>query len=140
MPQVSLELPVDQESPADQEDQGCQERRVRQDGTGFRDRLESKESQGLLVMVVPVPLGFQVCQVQRETQVFLAHLAVLVSQALKEMLVSPAPLVLQAAAVLLGPQDWLCRAPKDSKDPLDPLEEQVHLAQRVLVGPREVEA
>ena len=45
VPQVSLELPVDQESLADQEDQGCQERRVRQVGTGSQDRLESKESQ-----------------------------------------------------------------------------------------------
>lgn len=62
---------------------------------------------------------------QRETQVFLAHLAALVSPALKERLVSPAPLVLQATAALLGRQDWLCRGPKDSKDPLDHPEEQV---------------
>lgn len=45
VPQVSLELPVDQESPADQEDQGCLERRVREVGTVSQDRLESKESQ-----------------------------------------------------------------------------------------------
>ncbi len=45
VPQVSLELLADQESPADQEHQGCQERRVRQVGTGSQDRLESKESQ-----------------------------------------------------------------------------------------------
>lgn len=44
-PQVSLELPVDQESLADQELQGCQEKRVRQVGTGSQDQLESKESQ-----------------------------------------------------------------------------------------------
>lgn len=43
--QVSLDLPVDQESPADQEDQGCQERRVSQVGMGSQDQLESKEIQ-----------------------------------------------------------------------------------------------
>lgn len=65
--QVSLELPVGQESPVDQEDQGCLERRVRQVGMGSQDRLESKESQGFLVTVVLVLLGFQGCQAQRET-------------------------------------------------------------------------
>lgn len=140
VPQVSLELPVDQESLADQERQGCQETRVRQVGMGSQVQLESKESQGFLVTVVLVHLGFQGCQAQRETQGFPAHLAVLVSPVLKVTLVSLAPLVLQAAAALLGLQDWLCRAPKDSKDPLDHLEEQVHLAQRVSVGPQEVVA
>lgn len=43
--QVSLELLVDQESLADREHQACQERRVRQVGTGSQDQLESKESQ-----------------------------------------------------------------------------------------------
>lgn len=62
---------------------------------------------------------------QRETQVFPAHLAVPVSLALKERLGSPVPLVLQATLALLGLRDWLCRAPKDSKDPLDHPEEQV---------------
>lgn len=45
VPQVSLGLPVDQESLADQDHQGCQETRVRRVGTGSQDRLESKESQ-----------------------------------------------------------------------------------------------
>lgn len=40
VPQVSVELPADQESLADQEDQGCQERRVRPVGTGSQDQLE----------------------------------------------------------------------------------------------------
>lgn len=140
VPQVSLELPVDQESLADQEDQGRQETRVRQVGTGSQDQLESKETQGVLVTVDPVHLGFQGCQVQRETRVFPAHLAVPVSPALKERLVSPAPLVHQAAAALLGLQDWLYRAPKDSKDPLDHLEEEVGLAHRVPVGLQEAVA
>lgn len=43
--QASMEVPVDQENLADQEDQGCQATRVRQVGTGSRDRLESKETQ-----------------------------------------------------------------------------------------------
>lgn len=62
---------------------------------------------------------------QRETLVFPAHLAILVSQAPKERPVIPAPLVNQATAGPQGLQDWLCRAQKDSKDPLDHLEEQV---------------
>lgn len=121
-------------------DQGCQERRVRQVGTGSQDQLESKESQVFLVTVVPVHLGFQGCQVQRETQVFPANLAVPVSLALKEMLVSPALLVPQATLALLGPQDWVCKAPKDSKDPLDHQEDQVDLAHRVPVGLQEAAA
>lgn len=140
VPQVSLARLVDQESLADQEDQGCQERRVRQVGTGSRDRLESKESQDFLVMVVLVLLGFQGCQVQRETQVFPAHLAVPVSLALKERLVSPVHPAQQATLALLGLQDWLFKAPKDSKDPLGHLEEQVHPDQRVPVGLQEVAA
>lgn len=40
VPQVSMELPADQESLADQEDQGCQEKRVRLVGTGSQDHLE----------------------------------------------------------------------------------------------------
>lgn len=140
VPQVSLELPVDQESLAGQEDQVYQERRVSQDGMGSQDQLESKESQAFLVMVVPVHLDFQGCQVQRETQVFPAHLAVLVSPALKERLVSLALLVLQATAALLGLRDWPCKGPKDFKDPLDHLEEQVDLAHRVRVDLQEVVA
>lgn len=64
-------------------------------------------------------------KVQRETLGFPAQVAVLVSPVLKEKLVSLVPLVLQVAAALLGLQDWLCRAPKDSKDHLGRLEEQV---------------
>lgn len=140
VPQVSLELLVDRESLAGQEHQVYQERRVSQVGTGSQDQLESKESQGFLVMEVLVHLDFQGCQVQRETQVFLAHLAVLVSPVLKERLVSLALLVLQAMVALLGLQDWLCRGPKDFKDPPDHPEEQVDLAHRVLVDPQEVAA
>lgn len=62
---------------------------------------------------------------QRETQVFPAHLAVPVSLALKERLVSPVHPAQQATLALLGLQDWLFKAPKDSKDPLGHLEEQV---------------
>lgn len=136
--QVSLVHPVDQESQADQEDQGCQERRVRQVGMGSQDQQESKESQDFQVTVVPVHLGFQGCLVQREIQVFPAQVAVLVSLALKEMPVSLVLLVLLAASALLGPQDQHFKAPKDSKGPLVHLEEQVHLAQRVPVDPKEV--
>lgn len=138
VPQVSLELPEDQESSADQDHQVCQERRVRQAGTGSQDQRESKESQGFLVMVDPAHLGFQDYQVQREIQVFRAHLAILVSQAPKETLVSLALLVLQATLDLQDLLDWLCRAQKDSKDPLDHLEEQVDLGHRVPVDPQEV--
>lgn len=102
--------------------------------------------QDFLVMVVPVQLDFQGCQVnnhpvyvtvlfvmiidsapiqpllylsillkvQRETQAFPVRLALLVSPGLKERVVSPAHLVLRATAALLGLQDWLCRALKDS--------------------------
>lgn len=89
-------------------------------------------------MVVLVHLVFQGCQVRRETQVLQEDLARLVSPALKERLVSLALLVLVATPAPPGPQDLLCRAPKDSKDLLDHLEEQVHLAQRVSVGQQEV--
>lgn len=61
----------------------------------------------------------------RETQVFPAHPAALVSLVQKEMVASLASLVLQAASALLGLQDRLCKAPKDSKDPQDLPEEQV---------------
>lgn len=140
VPQVSRELQVDQERLVDRGGLDYQERRVRQVGMGSQDRLESKESQDFLVTVVRVLLGFQGCQVQRETQVFLVHPVVLVSPALKETLASPVPLVLQVTAVLLGLLDRLCRARKDSKGPLDHLEEQVHPAHRVLVDPQEVAA
>lgn len=138
--QVSLEVPVDQENLADQEDQGFQETRARQVGTASQDRLESKETQGFLVMVDPVLQVFQGCQVQRETQVFPARLATPVSQDPKESLVTPDLLVLQATLVLLGLQDMLCRVPKDSKGPLGHQEEEVHLAHRVPVGPQEAAA
>lgn len=62
---------------------------------------------------------------RRETQVLQEDLARLVSPALKERLVSLALLVLVATPAPPGPQDLLCRAPKDSKDLLDHLEEQV---------------
>lgn len=137
VPQVSLEPLVDQENLADQEDQGSPERKVRQVAMGSRDQLESKESQGFLVMAVQVLLGFQDCQVLRETQVFLAHLAALVSPVQKETLASLACQVVQATLALLGLQDWLCKAPKESKDNQDHLDEQVHPAQRVLVDPKE---
>lgn len=45
VPQVSMELQVDQENLADQEDQVCPGRRVRQVVTESLDHLESKESQ-----------------------------------------------------------------------------------------------
>lgn len=64
-------------------------------------------------------------KVQRETQVFPVLLALQVSPALKERLVSPALQVLQATAAPLGLRDWLFRAPKDSQDPQDHLEEEV---------------
>lgn len=64
-------------------------------------------------------------KVQRGTQASQVHLALLVSPGLKERLVSPAPPALQETAAHLGLQDWLCRALKDSKDPLDHREEQV---------------
>lgn len=139
VPRVSLELPADQESPADLEHLDCQERKVKRVVMGSPDRLESKESQGFLVTVALVLLGFQGRQVQRETQVFLAHLAVLVSPALKERLDSPAHLVLQVTVALLDLQDWLCRAPKDSKDLLDHPEEQVPLVHKVPADLQEVE-
>lgn len=138
VPQVSLVLLADQESQAAQEHQVCQERKVRQVEMEFQDQLGSKENQAFLDLVVLVLLGFQVCQVQREIQVFLDLLVVLVSLALRERLVSLATLVLQATADHLALQVRLCKAPKDSKDPLDPLEEQVHPAQRVHVDPQEV--
>lgn len=99
--QVSQEPQVDQESPVGQEDLDCLERRVRQVGTGSQDQLESKENPVFLVTVVLVLVGFQVCQVLRETQVFLVHPAVLVSRDPKETLASPVPLVPQVPAALL---------------------------------------
>lgn len=89
-------------------------------------------------MVVLVLPGFQVCQVLKETQVFLVHLADLVSQAPKEMLAFLVLLVLQVTLGLLAPQDRRCRALKDSKVPQDHLEEQVHPAQKVPVDLQEV--
>lgn len=138
--QVSQEPQVDQESPVDQEDLEYPERRVRQVGTGSQDQLESKESPVFLDTVVLVLVGFQGCQVLREIQVFLVHPAVLVSPDPKETLASQAPLVLQVVAALLDPLDRLCRALKDSKDPLDHLEEQVRPAHRVPEDPQEVAA
>lgn len=138
--QVSLELPVDQGNLADQEDQGCQETRVRQVGTGSQDRLESKETQVFLVMVDPVRPGFQGCQVQRETLVCPARLAAPVSLDPKETLVSPETPVLQASTVLPVLQDRLCRDPKDFKEPPDHQEEEVHPAHRVPVAPEEAAA
>lgn len=85
----------------------------------------------LFVIIVSAPmrqslLCLSMCvQVQREIQVFPAQVAVLVSLAPKEMLVSLVLLVLPATSALLGPQDQHCKAPKDSKDPLVHLEEQV---------------
>lgn len=64
-------------------------------------------------------------QVLRETQVFLAPLAVLVSLVLKERLASLVPLVVQETLALLALQDWLFKDPKDFKAPLDHLDEQV---------------
>lgn len=138
--QVSQVPQVDQESPVDQEDLDCPEKRVRQVGTGSQDQLESKENPVFLVMVVLVLVGFQGCQVLRETQVFLVHPAVLVSQDPKGTLASPVPLVLQVTAALLDLKDRLCRVLKDSKDPLDHPEEQVHPAHRVPEDPQEVVA
>lgn len=140
VPQVSLVLLADQESQGAQEHQVCLERKVRQVEMEFQDQLGSKENQAFLDLVVLVLLGFQVYRVQREIQVFQDLLVVLVSPALKERLVSLATLVLQATADLLALQVCLCKAPKDSKDPLDPLEEQVHPAQRVHVDPQEAAA
>lgn len=135
---VSLELPGGPESLADLEVQEVQERKVRQDVTVSQDQLESRESQVLLVMAAPVLLVFQVCQALRETPVFLAPLAVLVSLVLKEMLASLVPLVLEETPALLGLQDWLCKDPKDSKVPLDHLDAQVDPAHRVPVDLKEV--
>lgn len=134
VPQVSLEPQEDQESLADQVHQGCRERKVRPVGMGSLDRLESKESQENLVLVVQVHLDFQGCQALRETQVFQAHPAALVSLVRRERVVSPASLVPQATLALPALQDWVCKVPKDSKDAQDHQEEQVHLAQRVLAG------
>lgn len=64
-------------------------------------------------------------KVLRETQVFLAQLAALVSPVQKETMASLVYLVLQATLVLLGLPDWLCKAPKDSKDLQDHLEDLV---------------
>lgn len=123
--QASMEVPVDQENLADQEDQGCQATRVRQVGTGSRDRLESKETQVFPVTADPVLLGFQGCQVRRETLVFTARLAAPVSLEAKEKPVTPDPPVLQATAVLPDLRDMLCRDPKDSTEPPDHQEEEV---------------
>lgn len=138
--QVSPELPVDRENPVDQEDQGSQETRARQVGTASRDRPESKETQGFLVMVDPALLGFPGCQVRRETRVFPAHLGSTDSQDPKETPVSPDLLALQATPVQPGLQDRFCRAPKDSKDPLGHQGEEAPLALRVPEGPQEAAA
>lgn len=140
VPQVSLALRADQESLADREDLDFQETRVRQVGTGSQDRLELKESQDFLVTGFPVLLGFQGYQALRETQVLLVPPVVPASLALRETLALPVPLVLQVPAAPLGPQDRLCRALKDSKDPPDHLEEEVLLAQKVPVDPQGVAA
>lgn len=136
VPQVSLELRADQESLVDREDLDFQETRVRQVGMGSQDRLESKENQDFQDTGFPVLLGFQGYQALRETQVFLVPPAVPVSLALKETLALTVPLVLQDPAAPLGPQDRLCRALKDSKDPRDHLEEEVLPAQKVPVDPQ----
>lgn len=88
-------------------------------------------------MEVLVLLVFQGCQVQRVTQVSPAHLAVLASLAPKERLVSPVLQALLATVGHLGLLEVLCRVLKEFKDHPDHLEEQVHLAQRVHVGPQD---
>lgn len=137
---VSLALRADQERPVAQEPPDCLERRVRQVVTVFQDLQESRENQDFLVMVVQVLLVFLVCQVPRETPVFLASLALLGSLARREIPVSQDPRALQVASDLLGLQDRLCWALRDSKGLLDHPVEQVLLALKVLVDLQEVAA
>lgn len=95
VPQVSLELRVDQESPVDQDHKDQSGRRVCQEEMGSQDRLESKEIQEFLATAFPVLLEFQGCQVKRETLVLLVQLVARDFPALKGMSVSKVSQVLR---------------------------------------------
>lgn len=140
VPQVAQELQVDQESLVHRDRLVHQERKVRQVEMGFQDQLESKEKQEFQVTVVQVLLEVQDCQVSRETQVLLVLPATLVFPALKETQAHLVALVNKVPLAFLGLLGCLCQALKVPQDPLDYLEEQVHLAYKVLVDSQELVA